>query len=185
MSRGMLCLTTPTHKQKLLSFGIMQAWYYLLSPSFLPSCLCFLSPWKPPHRRFFLDSPTWDITRGWPALSCPLAALKLLTGITPSVLYRSTSLRTAEVTSSLNAGVFCYSRVLSYVVCSSRKNQMQHTSALHSRFKKSKEKITPIHLKLHQVFQVRSSTVDEGHRQISHRPLSQHICLSVPFTSKE
>lgn len=34
MPRGMLCLTTPTHKQKLLSFGIIQAWYRLLPPSF-------------------------------------------------------------------------------------------------------------------------------------------------------
>lgn len=179
MSRGMLCLTTPTHKQKLLRFGIMQAWYYLLFPSFLPSCLCFLSPWKPPHRRFFLDSPSWDIT---------CLVMSLGSSETPDWHHSLCAVQVYKPPQSRSYKLperWCLLLQQGLVLCSSRKNQMQHTSALHSRFKKSKEKITPIHLKLHQVFQVRSSTVDEGHRQISHRPLSQHICLSVPFTSKE
>lgn len=86
MPRGMLCLTTPTRKKKLPSFGIMHGTTSFSPPSFLP--LLHLSK-ETTSQVLFPGLMMWDITCGWPASSSPLAALKLLTGITPSVLYRS------------------------------------------------------------------------------------------------
>lgn len=140
MPRGMLCLTTPTCKQKLLSFGIIQAWYHLLPPSFLPTsasslqqnCLAGGFSWTYPAGHYL-----WMICL---VISLGNSQNPSLTGITPSVLHSSRSLSRAEVISSLHAGNFYYSRVLSYVICSSRTNQMQHVSALPLGFKKSKER---------------------------------------------
>ena len=53
-----------------------------------------------------------------------------LTGTAPAVLHSSRGLSRAEVISSLHVGNFCYSRVLSSVMGSSRTHQMQPTSAL-------------------------------------------------------
>lgn len=107
----MFSLTTPTHNQKLLNFGIILVWYHLLPCS-------FLSPMKQSFVVVFPGPALWVI-KLITFLSKPL---KLLYWHCSSVLYSSESLKRAQVRSSLHIGNFFYSMVLSETFLQNKSN---------------------------------------------------------------
>lgn len=118
----------------------------------LPSYFSFLSPTKPSHRWFFLDllcGALPDLTHHlpWQLSEIPL------TGIAP--LCCTALEASGEQKLEAHCVLVISTTAGFYVKCSSRINQMQHTSALLLGLKKNKEKITHINLKLYQVFQVK------------------------------
>lgn len=136
MPRVMLSLTTPTHKQKLLSFGIIQAWYHLLPHSFLPTSPSSLQ-WHHISQVVYPGPTLWGII--WSNSSPPLATLwNSPTGIAP--LCCTALEASAEHKSDAHCILVISTTAGSYVKCSSRINQMQHASALLLGLKKNKEK---------------------------------------------
>lgn len=128
----------------------------------LPSYFSFLSPMKPSHRWFFLDLPCGalpDLTHHlpWQLSETPL------TGIAP--LCCTALEASAEQNLEAHCELVISTTAGSYVKCSSRINQMQHTSALLLGLKKNKEKITRIHLTLYQIFQVKKLNCGQKTKQ--------------------
>lgn len=147
----MLSLTTPTHKQKLLSFGIIQAWYHLLPHSFLPTSPSSLQ-WHHISQVVYPGPTLWGII--WSNSSPPLATLwNSPTGIAP--LCCTALEASAEHKLDAHCILVISTTAGSYVKCSSRINQMQHACPTTRTQEKQRKKITHIHLKLYWVFQVK------------------------------